>query len=96
MDNFVPYQKLSKKAQRAVNNARRRTWQLNPTTRRPPNPRAYNRKKSPVSRSHKGFGSRAFCYSVGPLACFLYSVGESCSYLPKRLYRERAELKPTA
>lgn len=47
MERFIPYDKLSKKAQRAVNNARRRSWgELDPTTRKPPNPRAYNRQKA--------------------------------------------------
>ena len=47
MERFIPYDKLSKKAQRAVNNARRRSWgELHPTTRKPPNPRAYNRQKA--------------------------------------------------
>ncbi len=47
MERFIPYDKLSKKAQRAINNARRRSWgELDPTTRKPPNPRAYNRQKA--------------------------------------------------
>lgn len=52
MERFIPYDKLSKKAKRAVNNMRRRSWgDLDPTTRKPPNPRAYDRQKSPASRS---------------------------------------------
>jgi len=46
MQKFIPTQKLSKKAQRELNRAKRRTWgALNPTTKKPANPRAYNRQK---------------------------------------------------
>ena len=44
MERFIPYDKLSKKAQRAINNARRRSWgELDPTTRKPPNHQANQR-----------------------------------------------------
>ena len=47
MKKVIPYEKLSKKQQRALNNAKRVTWgNLNPITRIPPNSRAYNRRKS--------------------------------------------------
>ena len=43
-DKFVPIAKQQKKLQRQENAKKRGTWYgLNPTTRRPPNPRAYNR-----------------------------------------------------
>lgn len=44
MDKFIPYEKLSKKKQRELNTARRGTWIINPVTRKPANPKAYNRK----------------------------------------------------
>ena len=44
MEKFSPYEKLSKKKQRELNAARRTTWALNPVTRKPANPKAYNRK----------------------------------------------------
>lgn len=44
MDKYIPYEKLSKKKQRELNAARRGTWTLNPVTRKPANPKAYNRK----------------------------------------------------
>ena len=44
MDKFIPYEKLSKKKKRELNAARRGTWSLSPVTRRPENPKAYNRK----------------------------------------------------
>lgn len=47
MKKMIPYEKLSKKQQREINNAKRGTWgSLNPTTRTPPNSRGYNRRKS--------------------------------------------------
>ena len=45
--NYVPYEKLSKKKRREIDAMRRGSWgALNPVTRVPANPRAYNRKKA--------------------------------------------------
>jgi hypothetical protein len=64
MQNFVPKEKLSKKAKRALNNARRTTWgALNPVTRKPQNPKAYDRKKPPRLRDDDP-GTEAF-HSTG-------------------------------
>ena len=47
MDRFIPYEKLSKKAKRALNARKRRSWgELNPVTRKSTNPRAYDRRKA--------------------------------------------------
>ncbi len=43
---FIPRQKLSKKAKRALDEAQRATWQVNPVTRQTQNKKAYARKKS--------------------------------------------------
>ena len=46
MENFIPREKLSKKAKCKLNNHMRKTWgTLNPVTRAPANPKVYNRKK---------------------------------------------------
>ena len=46
MKKFIPYEKLSKKEKRRLDSASRKTWNgLDPVTRRPENPKAYNRKK---------------------------------------------------
>ena len=46
MDNFVPLDKKSKKAQKEYYSKMRRTWNgWNPVTRTVPNGKAYNRKK---------------------------------------------------
>lgn len=47
MGKFIPYEKLSKKAKRELDLKKRGTWGgLNPVTRVPPNPKAYNRRKA--------------------------------------------------
>ena len=41
---FTPYEKLSKKEKRKLNQAKRTTWgDINPVTRMPENSKAYNR-----------------------------------------------------
>ena len=45
MEKFTPYEKLSKKKKREIDARRRGGWGgINPVTRKPKNPRAYNRK----------------------------------------------------
>lgn len=47
MDKFIPYEKLSKKEKRKIDQARRQTWgNLSPVTRKPESSKAYNRKKA--------------------------------------------------
>ena len=47
MEKYIPYEKLSKKKQKDLNAQKRGTWgSLNPVTRRPENPKAYNRQKT--------------------------------------------------
>ena len=47
MEKFIPYEKLSKKEKRKIDQARRQTWgELNPVTRKPENSKAYSRRKS--------------------------------------------------
>lgn len=47
MEKFVSYKKLSKKKQRELNAKKRGTWgALNPVTRKPKNPKAYDRNKA--------------------------------------------------
>ena len=47
--NMIPYTKLSKRERKARDAERRVSWGMSPVTRRPPNPRAYNRKKARTS-----------------------------------------------
>lgn len=47
MSKFIPYDKLSKKKKRELDRRRRNTWGgLDPVTRRPANPKAYDRAKA--------------------------------------------------
>ena len=47
MEKFIPYEKLSKKEKRKIDQARRQTWgELNPVTRKPVSSKAYNRKRT--------------------------------------------------
>lgn len=46
MDKFIPYEKLSKKQRRELNAQRREMWAISPVTRKPANPKAYNRQKT--------------------------------------------------
>ena len=46
MEKFIPYDKLSKKRQRELNARKRNMWSISPVTRKPPNPKAYDRKKA--------------------------------------------------
>ena len=47
MEKFVSYEKLSKKKKREYDLKRRKTWNgINAVTRKPENPKAYNRQKA--------------------------------------------------
>ena len=47
MENYIPYETLSKKEKRKLDQVRRQTWgQMNPVTRKPENSKAYNRNKA--------------------------------------------------
>lgn len=47
MEKFIPYEKQSKKAKKALNAARRGSWgAVNPVTRKPENSKAYNRART--------------------------------------------------
>lgn len=47
MEPFIPYEKLSKKERRKIDQAKRRTWGgMTPVTRKPASSKAYNRSKA--------------------------------------------------
>ena len=76
MEKFIPYEKLSKKEKRKIDQAKRQTWgELNPVTRKPTNSKAYNRRKSqdwkrelPPTACDSSFLER---YEAEGLICFL-------------------------
>jgi hypothetical protein len=55
MEKFIPYDKLSKKARKRIDAEKRGSWHgLNPVTRKPANPRAYQRAKARSWRKEAG------------------------------------------
>lgn len=63
MEKFIPYEKLSKKKQRELNAMKRGSWgDVNPVTRRPENPKAYNRRKA--QRRIDGSGFEPSCFFI--------------------------------
>ena len=47
MEKFIPYEKLSKKEKRQIDQVKRKTWgELNPVTRKPKSSKAYSRKRA--------------------------------------------------
>lgn len=54
MDKFIPYEKLSKKEKKEQNKKRRKDWgSLNPVTRKPKNPKAYDRNSEKKNKSEE-------------------------------------------
>lgn len=65
MANTTPYEKLSKKQKRALDGTRRKDWgEISPVTRRPENPKAYNRRKAQRWDRDPHVGSFVCCKSV--------------------------------
>ena len=66
MEKFIPYEKLSKKEKRKIDQAKRQTWgELNPVTRKPENSKAYNRNKArDWKRDYREPTSGHFIYSA--------------------------------
>ncbi|MCL1964779.1 MAG: hypothetical protein FWF69_06935 [Firmicutes bacterium] len=65
MKGFVPYEKLSKKEKKALNTAKRATWgNLSPVTRKPENPKGYNR-RTEQRLAKKDPGVVLFCPDIG-------------------------------
>ena len=59
MEKYIPYEKLSKKKRRELDARQRGSWNgLSPVTRRPENPKAYNRQKA--RKRSDDFPDRAF------------------------------------
>lgn len=61
MEKFIPYAKLPKRLKREADKRRRKSWgSLNPVTRKPPEPKAYNRKKARKRSQDDDFTSVLF------------------------------------
>ena len=69
MEKFIPYEKLSKKKKRELNESRRTLWAISPVTRRSENPKAYNRKKAQKRMDDPGSVLSLFYKIVVPRLC---------------------------
>ena len=73
MTKMIPYEKLSKKQQKALNKAKRGSWgSLNPLTRTPPNSKAYNRRRTQDWKKE-----------LPDPASFLFALQEICGIMGK-------------
>lgn len=71
MEKFIPYEKLSKKEKRKIDQAKRQTWGgLNPVTRKSENSKAYDRNKARNWKRdyHEPFPGLLFFYDFTPNA----------------------------
>ena len=82
MEKFIPYEKLSKKEKRKIDQARRQTWgELNPVTRKPVNSKAYNRKRTQDWKKElPNLASFAYSSQLFPLTiCIYHNIWCWCS-----------------
>jgi hypothetical protein len=69
MKKFISVEKLSKKKRRELNKLRRKGWgDINPVTRKPQNPKAYNRKKA--QRVKDDFNAEPYFFESEPFFLF--------------------------
>ncbi len=61
MEKYIPYEKLSKRKKRELDAGKRRIWAISPVTRKPENPKAYNRKKAQKRMDDPGSVLSFFC-----------------------------------
>ena len=78
MEKFIPYEKLSKKEKRKIDQARRQTWgELNPVTRKPENSKTYNRRRAQVWKEELSYLCSSFLFGfrnliLHPLYKFIF------------------------
>ena len=90
MEKFIPYEKLSKKEKQKQNAARRGSWHgLNPVTRKPRDPKAYNRKKAQKWKDDSGSVPFVFLPAPGRGEKQSYFAGADGLY-PEGLTASRA------
>jgi hypothetical protein len=66
MEKFIPFEKLSKKQQQKLMAQKRGNWGgLSPVTRKPENPKAYNRQKARKWSEDSMAVSSVFCRHIG-------------------------------
>lgn len=86
MEKFIPYEKLSKKKQRELNAMKRGTWgSFNPVTRKPANPKAYNRRTAQRWKDDSSFVPFLFCLTI-------IDIVRSSAYNKKEIFDNNLEL----
>ncbi len=81
----IPYEKLSKKAKKAYNAQQRGSWgALNPVTRRPPNPNAYQRSKARNWRNDSDSAPLLFYFELSVCTAGCNRPGNSDTAHPGR------------
>ena len=86
MEKFIPYEKLSKKKQRELNAMKRVTWgSFNPVTRKPANPKAYNRRTAQRWKDDSNFEPFLFCLTI-------IDIVRSSAYNKKEIFDNNLEL----
>ena len=85
MEKFIPYEKLSEKEKRKIDQARRKTWgELNPVTRKPANSKAYNRNKARNWKREYHEASSGYFYAKEEVVThFLFFSSIQNSYPPE-------------
>lgn len=85
MEKFIPYEKLSKKKKRELDAGKRTVWAISPVTRKPENPKAYNRKKAQKWMDDSSFC--AFCFFCFHSAekGFMNHSGSAAGHSPGKL-----------
>ena len=86
MEKFIPYEKLSKKKQRELNAMKRGTWgDFNPVTRKPQNPKAYNRRTAQRWKDDSNSVPFLFCLTI-------IDIVRSSAYNKKEIFDNNLEL----
>lgn len=67
MARFIEEKKLSKRAQKELNKARRQTWAMSPVTRKVESKKHYNRKKKSYDRCSDVIGLSFYSESTLPV-----------------------------
>ena len=86
MEKFIPYEKLSKKKKRELDAGKRTVWAISPVTRKPENPKAYNRKKAQKWMDDSSFCAFCFfCFHSAEKGFMNHSSSAAAGHSPGKL-----------
>ena len=80
MENYIPYEKLSKKKEREMDLKDRNSWFINPLTRKPDDSKAYNKRKAQKWRLENPNSASFYVCPFDYLP--LHNVRPLCPHLP--------------